>query len=113
MRQFSRKVHDAIVLDDCRDFAFLIQHQDKLQGKVDAKVEFASTPGGQCAYSKYLFKVPFAVTCNYDAKNLELLETSDWLGNGGNRVLVTFPLGQASEGSESRQSRPPSDAGAL
>ena len=50
MRDFSRLKHDAVVLDDCRDFRFLVEHQEKLQGKVDARVEFASTPGGQCKY---------------------------------------------------------------
>ena len=50
MRAFTRGTHDAVVLDDCRDFRFLVEHQEKLQGKVDARVEFASTPGGQCKY---------------------------------------------------------------
>ena len=47
MRKFRRKFHDGIVLDDLRDFSFCERHQEKLQGKVDTEVEFASTPSGQ------------------------------------------------------------------
>ena len=88
MRAFSRKVHDAVVLDDCRDFGFLVQHQEKLQGKVDSRVEFASTPGGQCAYSKWLHRVPVVVTANFTTKNRHLLDEDDFLGHADNRVLV-------------------------
>ena len=88
MRGFSRKVHDGLVLDDLRDFAFLVQHQDKLQGKVDNVVEFASTPGGQCAYRKWLHRVPVVVTANYTTKNRELLDNDDFLSRPENRVLV-------------------------
>lgn len=94
MRSFSRKHHDAIVLDDCRDFAFLVQHQEKLQGKVDAKVEFASTPGGQCAFTKWLHRIPIVVTANFTTKNRNLFDDDDFLGNAENRVVVnrTVPL---------------------
>ena len=88
MRTFSRKVHDAVVLDDCRDFAWLVQHQEKLQGKVDAKVEFASTPGGTCAYTKWLHRVPLVVTANFTTKNRHLLVSVDFLGHEENRVVV-------------------------
>ena len=88
MRMFSRKVHDAVVLDDCRDFAWLVQHQEKLQGKVDAKVEFASTPGGTCAYTKWLHRVPLVVTANFTTKNRHLLDSDDFLGHEQNRVVV-------------------------
>ena len=88
MRTFSRKVHDAVVLDDCRDFAWLVQHQEKLQGKVDAKVEFASTPGGTCAYTKWLHRVPLVVTANFTTKNRHLLVSDDFLGHEENRVVV-------------------------
>ena len=88
MRSFSRKAHDGLVLDDVRDFAFLVQHQDKLQGKVDNVVEFASTPGGQCAYRKWLHRVPVVVTANYTTEHRTLLDDDDFLGNPGNRVLV-------------------------
>lgn len=90
MRSFSRKRHDAVVLDDVRDLAFLANHQEKLQGKYDSLVEFASTQGGTCAYAKDLFAVPMAVTINYSTLNLGFLESHDWLGNPDNRVLVTL-----------------------
>ena len=47
---------------------FLADVQDKLQGKYDTLLEFASTPGRQCKYSKYLFKVPIVATANYSTK---------------------------------------------
>ena len=36
MRKFSKKKHDGLLLDDVRDFLFLSEHQEKLQGKYDA-----------------------------------------------------------------------------
>jgi hypothetical protein len=87
-RKFNRKVHDGIVLDDMRDFYFLVRHQEKLQGKVDTKAEFASTPSGQYAFEKWLWRVPVVVTANYTTKNRDLLEHNDFLGNPDNRVLV-------------------------
>jgi len=91
MRGFDRRVHDGIILDDVRDLTFLAEHQDKLQGKYDARVEFATTTGGTCAYSKYLFAVPIAVTANQSTRNLDFLHTHDWLKHTSNRVLVQFP----------------------
>ena len=88
MRAFSRQKHDAVVLDDVRDFGFLVDHQEKLQGKSDAKVEFASTPGGKCAYGKWLHRIPVVVTANYTTKNQQLLDDDDFLGKLENRVLV-------------------------
>ena len=90
LRTFDRKTHDGIVLDDIRDLAFLSDSQDKLQGKYDTLLEFASTPGGQCKYTKYLFKVPIVATANYSTKNLNFLDDHDFLGNPGNRTLVHF-----------------------
>ena len=69
---------------------FLADVQDKLQGKYDTLLEFASTPGRQCKYSKYLFKVPIVATANYSTKNLNFLETHDWLSKPGNRTVVHF-----------------------
>ena len=97
MRRFVRGKHDAIILDDIRDCKFFIRHQDKLQGKYDSLVEFASTPGGQCAYSHDLFAIPIVATINYATANRDLLETDDWLGNAGNRVLLTWPRPQNDE----------------
>ena len=91
MRGFERDVHDGIILDDVRDLAFLAEHQDKVQGKYDTRVEFATTPGGTCAFRKYLFAVPIAVTVNYSTRNLDYLQSHDWLMHEGNRVLVHFP----------------------
>ena len=90
MRQFDRRVHDGLILDDVRDLAFIVQHQEKLQGKYNRLVEFASTPGGQCAYAKDLYAVPIVCTINNSTANRELLTEDDWLGNVGNRVLVFF-----------------------
>jgi len=52
MRAFTPGTHDGLVLDDVRDLDFLVQHQEKLQGKYDYHVEFGSTPGGQLSYEK-------------------------------------------------------------
>ena len=88
LRRFKRNFHDGLVLDDLRDFAFCVRHQEKLQGKVDTATEFASTPSGQYSFAKWLWKVPVVVTANYTTKNRSLFETCDFLGNTENRVLV-------------------------
>ena len=88
MRGFARGVHDGLVLDDVRDLQFLSDHQEKLQGKYDSAVEFASTAGGTCAFKKYLYGTPTVVTINYSTKNRDLLSTHDWLGNPANREVV-------------------------
>ena len=98
LRRFNRKVHDGIVLDDLRDFSFLVRHQEKLQGKVDAEVEFASTPSGGYAYHCWLWRVPLVVTANYTTANRQLLQDNDFLGNESNRVLVELATPPASEG---------------
>ena len=67
-----------------------MQHQDKLQGKSDVRVEFASTPGGQCSFTKWLHRIPIVVTANLTTVNRRLLRTDDFLGNVDNRVLVTL-----------------------
>jgi len=90
MRAFARTRYDGIVLDDIRDFAFLVAHQDKLQSKYDNMVEFGTTPGGQCAYHRWLWRIPVVVTANFTTKNKALLESDDFLGNPGNRVVVNY-----------------------
>ena len=90
LRKFDRSKHDAIILDDVRDLAFVTNSQDKLQGKYDTLLEFASTPGGQCKFEKYLYKVPVVVTANYSTKNLSFLDAHDWLGKPGNRTVVHY-----------------------
>ena len=90
MRQFDRRLHDALILDDIRDLSFIVRHQEKLQGKYNRLVEFASTPGGQCAFSKDLYAIPIVATINNSTAHRELLTQDDWLGNTGNRVLIFF-----------------------
>ena len=91
MRRFQRGVHDGLVLDDVRDLQFVVDHQEKLQGKYDHLVEFGSTAGGTCAFSVDMYGVPVAVTINYSTANLDYLTTHDWLSKSGNRVIVQLP----------------------
>jgi len=88
MRRFDRKSHDGIVLDDVRDMEFLAAHQDVLQGKYSGDAEFGSTQGGTCAFFRWLFCKPIVATINRSTKNREYLETHDWLGKEGNRVVI-------------------------
>lgn len=93
MVEFKRGTHDALILDDVRDLDFLAQHQEKLQGKYDARIEFATAQGGTCFFTKYLFKVPTVVTINFTTKHLDFLQVNDWLSKAQNRVLVQWPPG--------------------
>ena len=88
MREFDRKVHDAIILDDVRDMNFLVHHQEKIQGKIDRVVVFAETPSGGYKYRRWLWRVPIVVTANFTTKNLDLLDTDDYLGHPENRYVV-------------------------
>ena len=88
LRKFNRKIYDGLVLDDIRDLKFIEDHQDKLQGKYDARLEFGTTAGGTCAYSKWLFRIPVVVTINFSTLHLEWLLSHDWLGRPGNRALA-------------------------
>ena len=90
LRAFKHGFHDGLVLDDVRDLQFVVDHQEKLQGKYDCLVEFGSTAGGTCAYHLDLFGVPVVATINLSTKNLQFLDSHDWLANPGNRVLVHF-----------------------
>ena len=81
-----------MILDDVRDLKFLELHQEKLQGKYDGRIEFCTTQGGKCSFTKYLFRVPIVVTINYTTRNLKLLETSDFLSKPENRVVLQWPL---------------------
>ena len=80
--------HDALLPDDVRDFLLLVQLQEILQGKVDAAVEFASTLGGQCAFKKWLWRLPIVVAANGTTKRRERLDVADFLGHPDGRVLV-------------------------
>ena len=90
MRTFDRNTHDGIVLDDVRDLQFLADHQHALQGKYDSEVEFASAPGGQCAYSHDLYAIPMVATVNLSTANLGMLEAHDWLSKASNRRVIHF-----------------------
>ncbi len=87
MRAFKRGFHDGIVVDDVRDLSFVVQHQEKFQGKYSEPVEFGSSPCGDYAYSRYLYKIPMVVTINFSTSGRELLHEDDFLGNPKNRVL--------------------------
>ena len=91
MRSFDRHKNDGLVLDDLRDLLFLGRHQDKLQGKYNKEVEFASTTGGTCAYFQDLYRVPVVATVNHSTENLDALLTHDFLGLEKNRVVVHSP----------------------
>ena len=91
MRCFKKGYHDGVVLDDLRDLRFLVNHQEKVQGKYNALVEFGSTPGGKCAYFRDLFCTPVVATANFSTKGLDLLEQDDFLGHSHNRVLLHWP----------------------
>ena len=92
MRQFDRKKHDALVLDDLRNLQFLSDHQDKLQGSYDRLLEFASTTGGTCAFWRDLYRIPVVATVNNDTKNLHWLKAGahDFLGNSENVHYLHF-----------------------
>ena len=90
MRKFNRKKHTGIVLEDVRDLQFLVEHQEKLQGKCDGLIEFASTPGGTRSYQRNMWRIPVVVTTNYTTRNLGLVHSDDFLGNPANRELVYF-----------------------
>ena len=94
LREFKRGVTDGLVLDDVRDLQFIVDHQEKLQGKYDCLVEFGSTAGGTRAYRLDLSRIPVVVTINCSTANLQWLEEHDWLGNPGNRVVVRFGEGK-------------------
>ena len=91
MVEFKRGLHNAIILDDVRDLDFLVLHQEKLQGKYDNRIEFATTQGGTCFYTKYLFQIPTVVTINCTTRNMGFLDDNDWLSKPQNRVLVLWP----------------------
>ena len=94
MRKCQKGKHDALILDDVRVCMFFIKHQEKIQGKYDYMVEFASTPGGQCAFERGPFAIPIAAAITDTTANLHLLHLHDWLGNPGNRVVLRGPVDQ-------------------
>ena len=76
-------------LDDVRNATFVTDHQRVAQSRYDdAEILFASTSGGTCEYTKYLYRVPFIVTANPSTENLEYLHTHPWLGKAENRSVL-------------------------
>ena len=88
LRALDRKVHDGLVLDDLRDLVFLSSRQEKIQAT--GVVEFASTPGGQLAYKKDLYRLPIVVTIDDATTNLNLLHENDFLSNRANVCVLSF-----------------------
>ena len=91
LRKFERGRHTHIVLDDVRDMTWVARAQDKVQGVWDEELEFGTTQGGTCAYTKYLFQVPIVVTANMSTEHLEYLESPeahDFLGREENRAVL-------------------------
>ena len=90
MRQVNRTHHDGIVLDGMGGggFYFCVRHQTQLHGNVDTATEFAATPSGQGAFSKWLRRVPMVATTNFTTRNSDLLEHNAFLANANNRVVV-------------------------
>ena len=91
MRRFRKSVYDGVVLDDVRDLQFVVDHQEKLQGKYSDVIEFASTVGGTCAFWRDLHRVPVALTVNNSTRNLNFLVTDDFCCKPENVVFLSFP----------------------
>ena len=93
--------HDAISLDDIRDFRFIILDQNKLQGSYRRWLDFAHTAGGTCKYTLWLWNVPIFVTVNKD--------TCIFRGIWGEAVTYAPPrggvLGWSPEGPTNTDSR--------
>ena len=89
LQKLNRKVHDGLVLDDCRDLSFLDLHQEKLQGKAEL-VEFGSSPCNRDAYTKDMYCLPIVVTINNDTANLDYLLCKDFFSKKDNVVLLCF-----------------------
>ena len=90
LRKLDRDCHDALVLDDLRDLKFVRDNQEAFQGKYDALVEFGSSATGMYSYSLDLYRFPVVLTINNDTKNLQLLETDDFLSKRENVYLLSF-----------------------
>ena len=65
--------------------------REEREGKYDDVIEFASAPGGQCAFERWLSKMPPVATVDYSTSNLNRLVTSDLLSCSKGRVVVEYP----------------------
>ena len=90
MRDFTRRKHDVVILDDVRNLEFIRENQEKLQGKYNVQVPFAPTAGGTCAFKKDLYRVPFVLTVNNSTRNLDFLETDDFCSKAENVFFLSF-----------------------
>ena len=89
-RELDRTIHDGLILDDCRDLAFLCEHQEQLQGRYSGTVELGTTPCGDYAYDVDFFRLPIVVTVNNSTRNLSLLSTDDFVANPENVQVLCF-----------------------
>ena len=89
-RDLDRTVHDGLILDDCRDLAFLTEHQEQLQGRYSGTVELGTTPSGEYAFDVDFFRLPIVVTVNNSTRNLSLLTTDDFVANPENVRVLCF-----------------------
>ena len=90
MKKLDRDVHDGLVLDDVRDLKFLVDNQEKLQGKYNRPVELFTTPGGELSVTLDLFRLPIVFTINNSTRNLDFLETDDFCKKRENVTLLCF-----------------------
>ena len=65
--------------------------REEREGKYDDVIEFAIAPGGQCAFERWLSKVPPVAKVNYSTSNLNMLVTSYFLSCSKERVVVEHP----------------------
>ena len=62
-----------------------------MQGIHNGRIEFATTQGGTCAHTKYLYQNPTVITVNFTTRNLEYLRTNDYLNQSSNRNILQWP----------------------
>ena len=89
-KDLDRTIRDGLLLDDCRDLAFLTEHQEQLQGRYSGTVELGTTPSGEYAFDVDFFRLPIVVTVNNSTRNLSLLTTDDFVANPENVRVLCF-----------------------
>ena len=53
-------------------------------------LEFASTAGGTCAYTRDLYRVPVVATINNSTRSFQYLFSDDFLSNPNNVCFLSF-----------------------